>query len=98
MKSHRRFSAPCLRAPAFLLTLLAIGLVAADCTPSVGAAEEPSLPSWALHDEGLLRRRGERLSLLGAAEWHTQGYRGRGVKVAVLDSGFRGYGQHLGKA
>jgi subtilisin family serine protease len=30
--------------------------------------------------------------------WHGLGYRGQGVKVAVLDSGFRGYRAHLGGA
>jgi hypothetical protein len=38
------------------------------------------------------------LAGLGAARWHAQGQRGRGVTVAVLDTGFRGYRQHLGKA
>src|SRR5258705_12111838 len=35
---------------------------------------------------------------LGAAAWHRQGERGHGVKIAVLDSGFRGYGAYLGHA
>src|SRR5262249_1612196 len=35
---------------------------------------------------------------LGIDRWHAAGYRGRGVKVAILDSGFRGYRQQLGKA
>jgi subtilisin family serine protease len=38
------------------------------------------------------------LALLGADRWHAAGYRGRGVKVAILDSGFRGYRRHLGRA
>lgn len=42
--------------------------------------------------------RAEQLSNLGAARWHAAGYRARGVKVAILDSGFRGYREHLGKA
>ena len=29
--------------------------------------------------------------------WFAQGYRGQGVKVAILDSGFRGYRRFLGK-
>lgn len=33
---------------------------------------------------------------LGVARWHKQGFRGQGVKVAVLDSGFRGYRSALG--
>ncbi len=35
---------------------------------------------------------------LGVTGWQRAGYRGRGLKVAVLDSGFRGYRAHLGKA
>src|SRR5207248_3780044 len=34
---------------------------------------------------------------LGAESWHAAGYRGQGVKVAILDSGFRGYRAFLGK-
>ncbi len=34
---------------------------------------------------------------LGVQSWLEQGFRGKGVKVAVLDSGFRGYGNYLGK-
>jgi subtilisin family serine protease len=41
---------------------------------------------------------GRLLDQLGARAWHAAGYRGRGVKVAVLDSGFAGYQAHLGKA
>ncbi len=43
----------------------------------------------------------ERLRLferLGVLSWHTRGWRGRGMKVAILDSGFHGYREHLGKA
>src|SRR5579875_1370006 len=36
------------------------------------------------------------LERLGVSAWHAQGWRGQGVKVAVLDSGFRGYRAHLG--
>lgn len=44
------------------------------------------------------RRSTERDSFdLGASRWHQQGFRGQGVKVAVLDSGFRGYRSALGK-
>jgi hypothetical protein len=40
----------------------------------------------------------ERLEQLGARAWHARGWTGRGVKVAVLDTGFRGYRAHLGHA
>ena len=33
---------------------------------------------------------------LGADRWHAAGYRGAGVKIAILDSGFRGYRDFLG--
>jgi len=33
---------------------------------------------------------------LGTPAWHAQGWRGQGVKVAILDSGFRNYQAHLG--
>ena len=42
--------------------------------------------------------RGELLRRLGVPAWHALGWRGRGLKVAVLDSGFSGYSDHLGAA
>jgi hypothetical protein len=33
----------------------------------------------------------------GVDAWHAAGMRGKGVKVAVLDTGFRGYRDHLGR-
>jgi subtilisin family serine protease len=39
--------------------------------------------------------RADFLDHLGVALWHRQGVRGRGVKVAILDSGFRGYHAYL---
>jgi subtilisin family serine protease len=44
------------------------------------------------------KQRAYHLTQLGADRWHATGYRGQGVKVAVLDSGFRGYRDQLGKA
>jgi hypothetical protein len=38
------------------------------------------------------------LTHLGADRWHAEGYRGKGVTIAVLDRGFRGYRAHLGEA
>jgi hypothetical protein len=38
------------------------------------------------------------LARLGADRWHAAGFRGKGVKVAILDTGFRSYRSHLGKA
>jgi subtilisin family serine protease len=42
--------------------------------------------------------RGVLLRELGVPAWHDKGFRGQGVKVAVLDSGFHGYREHLGTA
>jgi hypothetical protein len=38
------------------------------------------------------------LDRLGVSTWHAAGQRGRGLKVAVLDSGFSGYREALSKA
>jgi hypothetical protein len=38
------------------------------------------------------------LSRLGVDRWHAAHQRGHGVKVAILDSGFHGYRDHLGRA
>ena len=38
------------------------------------------------------------LEELGVSKWHKAGFRGRGLTIAVLDSGFRGYREHLGKS
>src|SRR5262245_59084281 len=45
-----------------------------------------------------LPQRSELLELMGVRAWHARGWRGRGLKVAVLDSGFSGYQAHLGAA
>src|SRR5262249_45167816 len=42
--------------------------------------------------------RAELLERLGVPAWHRAGHKGKGVTVAVLDTGFRDYKQHLGKA
>src|SRR5262245_25791695 len=38
------------------------------------------------------------LARLGVDRYHAAACQGQGIKVAVLDSGFRGYREHLGKA
>ncbi len=38
------------------------------------------------------------LDRIGVRAWHSAGFRGRGLKVAILDSGFSGYREHLGRA
>src|SRR5262249_47933057 len=62
---------------------------AAGSTPDCG--EQPPEPFPELQRARLLAR-------LGVDRWYKAGHRGQGVKVAILDSGFRGYRAHLGKA
>lgn len=49
-------------------------------------------------DDDPVRQRSVHLASLGVERWHRAGIRGAGVKIAVLDTGFRGYQEHLGKA
>jgi subtilisin family serine protease len=72
------------------LLLLAATAVGASLT---GAATPDSDPG---HVEAPARVR--LLQELRAAAWHAAGWRGQGVKIAVLDSGFRGYRSFLGTA
>jgi subtilisin family serine protease len=45
-----------------------------------------------------LPQRGELLDRLGVTDWHAQGWKGQGLKIAVLDSGFHGYQASSGNA
>jgi subtilisin family serine protease len=45
-----------------------------------------------------LRDRANHLAQLGVNRWLASGYQGKGVKIAILDSGFRGYRAFLGNA
>lgn len=70
----------------------ALGLVA----PAWAA---DSIPAWAANrDERLPQSRAEHLAFLGVPEWHSAGVTGKRVKVAVIDSGFRGYKAQVGKS
>ena len=59
-----------------------------------GALEKTAVPA----SGSTLYRLAEHLSQLGVQNWHKHGFRGQGLKIAVLDSGFRGYRNYLGKA
>lgn len=52
----------------------------------------------ALGAEPSTLQRAHHLGQLGVDRWHSAGQRGGGLKVAVLDSGFAGYRDRLGKA
>jgi hypothetical protein len=68
---------------------LAARVSAADATPDCGRCPVEPYPAL---------QRAKRLAQIGVDRWHAAGVRGRGLKIAVLDSGFRGYREHLGKA
>jgi hypothetical protein len=65
----------------------------------------PAEPCEAAAEDGIFRfrccrseERAQHVRLLGADRWQKAGYRGQGVKIAILDSGFRGYRYYLGSA
>ncbi len=79
----------CWSAPALFLIIFLPSVLAGDATPDAGDYPPPA---------SLALQRLKDLARLAVDRWHAAGCRGRGIKVAVLDSGFRGYRQHLGKA
>jgi hypothetical protein len=76
------------------LALLALALV----LTTEGAAEERNeLGPRPDRDPVRLQQRQRHLERLGIPAWHSSGFRGQGIKVAVIDSGFRGFRDALGK-
>jgi hypothetical protein len=63
---------------------------------SRGTALAPALPSAAA--DSPQENRDKIFARLGIDRWHRAGQRGRGLKVAVLDSGFHDYRSFLGTA
>jgi subtilisin family serine protease len=87
---HRKFSI-------LWLWLLLLPACAPPAQPTVSGeqtAQEHLTPDR-LEAPALERRL--HLATLGVNSWHQKNLRGKGVKVAILDSGFRGYRQFLGK-
>jgi subtilisin family serine protease len=66
----------------------------------LSVAESAATPDASALPPGLdgQPRRSEVLERLGVKAWHASGWRGRGLTIAVLDSGFNGYRAHLGSA
>src|SRR5438094_599960 len=54
-----------------------------------GAVEETADQSS--REAVALARRGAHLGKVGVERWHQSGHKGGGVKVAILDTGFRGW-------
>jgi subtilisin family serine protease len=86
---------------AFLRPMRSLLLLLVVCPPLViprtFAASIPSPAAQAV-DTNPSALRARLLADMGVPAWHTNGWRGQGIKVAVLDSGFRGYKTHLGEA
>jgi subtilisin family serine protease len=80
---------------AFLLFLFAA--VPVPFVPSAFAASIPKTTVEAV-DANPTALRARLLADMGVLAWHSKGWRGQGVRVAVLDSGFRGYKTRLGEA
>jgi hypothetical protein len=89
--------------PAWPALLALVGLALARPAPvprpptrdaTAEQAESAAPPAPPAH----FRVRATLLHRLRADRWHADGYRGQGVTVAVLDSGFRGWKRYLGSA
>lgn len=88
---------------ALLAGLGATFLVALVDTPLrsafVTTADEPTANTAPpLSPEAVLEQRKRLFARLGVDRWHKAGQLGRGLKIAILDSGFRDYKAALGKA
>jgi hypothetical protein len=92
-------------APSFRCFWLGLLLLVTACSPSATTSQRPSVSVEETTQEHLTPDRLEapalerrlHLTNLGAVGWHQQGQRGQGIKIAILDSGFRDYRQFLGK-
>ena len=87
--------APRLFLLAALLTLAALEVASNHASVPLSPGLAPLV--GAAPDNPPVRERAECLSVLGVDRWHQMGFRGQGCKIAILDSGFRGYRDFLGK-
>src|SRR5262245_18187399 len=98
MKQHRS-RIPCPRARLSLAWLVVVlgslllprGSATAVAWPVPPAAQAEATPARSAPQL-------QHLARLGVERWRVAGQRGKGVRVAILDSGFRGYREHLGKS
>jgi Subtilase family len=95
-----RYAAGSLAAPVFgAILYAAAGLEPVAQTSARAQAETVAVGSPALpRREERFGSRAGHLAFLGVDRWHAAGHRGQGIKIAVLDWGFRGYREHLGGA
>jgi subtilisin family serine protease len=93
MHRHSWLSAPVAQA------LLALGGTLFLLPSRVHAGDAAALPQLLASDaRDAFLQRAHHLATLGVDRWQDAGYRGQGIKVAILDSGFRGYRAQLGRA
>jgi subtilisin family serine protease len=79
--------------------LLAAGVLAAVVVAPLWAPAANEIPAWASNrDDRMPKDRADHLSRLGVLAWHRAGIRGEGATIAVLDSGWRGYKEQVGKS
>jgi subtilisin family serine protease len=78
-----------------LFLLAAATLPGVDAPPKPGPSTEQTTPDAAVPSADQ-QTRVQHLSGLGVDRWHRKGFRGQGLKVAILDTGFRGYRSFLG--
>src|SRR5262245_60680091 len=86
----------------WLVPAAVLGLALPTALPRHGGdtAEQAAPVPWepAAASADVARDRARLLDRLGVDRWHAAGARGQGVKVAVIDSGFRGWRTFLGRA
>lgn len=63
---------------------------------SAESADDSMRPSAEFNTRSSRMERGKQFARLGIEPWHRAGSKGGGVKIAILDSGFRGYQAFLG--
>lgn len=68
-----------------------------QASPEQGGPEQGGPEQGGPFPETTLAQRQDHLRALGLDRWHARGFRGQDVKVAILDTGFRGYRSFLGK-
>jgi hypothetical protein len=79
-----------------LLVLLALSWIPPTRADQESGDSAPSDSSNLTTEPFSAAQRATSLSRLGVDRWHNAGQRGGGMKIAILDSGFRGYRDSLG--
>jgi subtilisin family serine protease len=80
-----------------LLTALLVVVATPPAKPNEGeSSDDFTRPSAEFSTRSTRLERGREIALLGVEPWHRASRLGGGIKVAVLDSGFRGYKKFLG--